>query len=69
VLVRESRLRLNAKSLAPVSSLVHWYDFRRNCPHRTDDSSTSNTAERPRQDQPCDGLDENKREIIKREIT
>jgi len=60
--------RRNAKSLAPVSSLVHWHEFRRNRPHRTDDSTASNAAERSGQDQPCDGLWKNKREIIKGDV-
>ena len=39
---------LNAKSLAPVGLLVYRYNFRRNGPHGIDDSSASDTTERPR---------------------
>ena len=61
--------RLNAESLTPVSSPVHWHDFGCNRPHGADNPSSPDTAERSRQDQPCDGLGESKREIIKHEMT
>ena len=61
--------KLNAKSLAPVGSLVHRHDFRRDRPHRANDPATPNATERPRQDQPCDGLLKSKQETIKRDNT